>query len=548
VTGRIGKSSTGEKFVEFTIADEPAKSRFFSVRELNESDGSALIEWLTKVNIPVVGTSEKRIIEAPIGQCARTALLEHVGAPTLIADRPGWNGPAFVSRYGVHVPEGVSAVPAGSVQLQERSHLKGLHLKEFRRFARRYGRGNDLVTFMICAGFVGPLLPLLPESELLWLLLIGEPARGKTSLLNTVASIYGGDPRGRLRLLESLSATDNAAETFSEKGRHLIVPFDDTQALPSDAKQRATILSNVIFRTFQGIEKARLNQSQRVWESVFMLGSNERLQATLERGGVPYGGYTAVRAIELPVSNENGIFSHVPKGERPADFVRGMVRDAMAIRGLAGERFIKRLVDARHEDGSKLVSKLSRWQEELRRRLDPSGDSGERSRVVDHFALVYAAGCLASSFEVLPWTPKKIRRAVSRMYRRHIQARQEAAPVQAETYLRQYIHKNRGAFIRVEEGQTLPNWKVICSAPGVDFRCRDGSKEYCFLPQQLQRVFGHSGDRSRAVKRLVDCALLTREGSPEKQQKNTCKRPLRKDRRPRVYVFDQMKMRATTQH
>ena len=536
--GRIGKSSTGEIYIELRIKGSVAVPRFFSLSDLNERGGAALTAWLTSEGMSLIGRSEKSKAEAQIGRISRRALQRRSGEQVLIVDRLGWNGPAFATRYEIHSPRGLDVARAFGLPGLDNFHLIGRKLKDYRAFARRYGRRNDLIKFLLCVGFIGPILPLV-ESELLWLVLYGKQGLGKSSLMNTVAAIYGGEVRGRIKLLESFSATENAAEVLSDKGRHLLAPFDDAQALPSDPKQRASTLCNVIVKTFQALEKARLNQSQRIWETVFMLGANERLEDTFARGRIPYGDYTAVRAIEVPAQNEFGIFDRVPKNIRADDFANAMVTDALAIRGLAGKHFVKRLVTLRHRDGQALKARLDRWRRRIKDKLAPGGKDSDANRVAGHFATIYAAGCLARQLKVLPWTRKQLMNVVCRIYNRFAQESTVAPP---EIFLRTKIDALRERMPVVRKGRELASKTELLGAAGVEYRGPDGSSEYCFLPIQFKKLVGKAGRHRGILVKLIERGCVAGEGRAGGRRKATCKRPLLKGRRVQVIAIDKQKL------
>lgn len=538
--GRIGKSPSGDLYIELKIEGSSAVPRFFSLSDLNERGGAALTAWLTSEGISLIGRVEKGKIESRVGRITRRALHRRSGSEVLIVDRLGWNGPAFATRYHLHAPKGIEVARAFGLPRLDSSHLDGHRLEEFRAFARRYGRGNDLIKFMLCAGFVGPILPLI-DSELLWLVLYGSQGLGKSSLMNSVASIYGGEVRGRIKLLESFSATENAAEVLSDKGRHLLSPFDDAQALPSEPRLRASTLCNVIVKTFQALEKARLNQPQRVWETVFMLGANERLEETFARGGIPYGDYTAVRAIEIPAQNEFGVFARVPTSFRADDFANAMVADALAIRGLAGKHFVKQLVALRHSESEALRARLNRWRTRIKDRLAPGGKDSDANRVAGHFGTIYAAGCLASQLKILPWRRKQLANVVCRIYKRFAQ---ESAVAPPEISVRTRIDEVLKRMVVVSKGSELSCRAELAAAAGVEYRSPDGNTEYCFLPAQFKQLISKVGRRRRVLEELVERGCIAGESYAGGKRKRTCKRPLLSGKRVRVIAIDKQKLDA----
>jgi hypothetical protein len=63
-----------------------------------------------------------------------------------------------------------------------------------------------------------------------------------------------------------------------------------------------------------------------------------------------------------------------------------------------------------------LRRKLERWMGELRDELGIDGFDGQTSRIVDVFALVFAAGCLTMEYGITPWSKQRLLEAVKTVF------------------------------------------------------------------------------------------------------------------------------------
>src|SRR5207244_2474371 len=83
--------------------------------------------------------------------------------------------------------------------------------------------------------------------------------------------------------------------------------------------------------------------------------------------------------------------------------------------GTAGREFVSRLQEDRSEDPAGLREVLSKYRAKYRRAaLDAIEAKNLRSltRTSSRFATVYAAGCLAIEYGILPWSKKRLLKAI----------------------------------------------------------------------------------------------------------------------------------------
>jgi hypothetical protein len=547
---RLASCPSGAKFVELKV-DAYGKSyvSIFEIGKLAELDGKVLFDWVADQGAPIF-THKKRaqLFQKLVG--ALTKLLNNEGrAPTkptkptiaLAADRHGWTSGHFISRYGVHSPPGREVLLSPNLAMADNRHFGNVSFKRVQKFYRTYGRNNPLVRFCLSLAFAGPLLEILERADQPWFVLIGRAGTGKTHLLHAVASPWGGDVGGILGYLSSFSGTLNSIEKLSVAAPDSLLALDDMQALTAATRDRAQILRDAIFRTATGRERGRFGAVQRDWRTISIFGSNDGMNKVMADGTQDYDEPMQGRLIELHCQQMYGILSFVPDRTTPSRFVQAMKSEAVAIRGVAGERFLKHLVRERAQGIEKLRRKLRGWINELHDELGDDGFDGQTSRVVDVFALVYAASCLASQYDILPWSKESQLKTVKTVFADYDRRRRgDVERLDAKRVLSNYIEKRRGDFLVVDRGRVAPDRKALAQAAGVDYRAPDGKRQYCFTPEQFGEIFAGPLQVSNAIRQLRSSGVLMVDGNDASSVKLRPKRKLVVDSRVRVYCIDRL--------
>jgi hypothetical protein len=544
---RLASSPAGAKFVELKV-DAYGKSyvSIFELGRLAELDGKVLFDWVADQGAPIF-TRKKRaqLFQKLVGSL--TKLLNSEGrAPTkptiaLAADRRGWTSGHFISRYGVHSPPGREVLLSPNLAMADNRHFENVSLKRVQKFYRIYGRNNPLIRFCLCLAFAGPLLEVLERADQPWFVLIGRAGTGKTHLLHAVASPWGGDMGGILGYLSSFSGTLNSIEKLSVAAPDSLLALDDMQALTAATRDRAQILRDAIFRTATGRERGRFGAAQGDWRTISIFGSNDGMNKVMTDGTQVYDEPMQGRLIELHCQHKYGILSFVPDGTTPSRFVQAMKSEAVAIRGVAGERFLDHLVRERVEGIENLRHKLKVWMDELHDELGDDGFDGQTSRVVDVFALVFAAGCLTIEYGITPWSKQRLLEAVKIVFGDYDRRRRgDAEQLDAKQVLSNYVARHRDDFLDVDQDRVVSDRRTLAEAPGVSYRAPDGKRQYCFMPEQFAAIFTGPLQVPNAIRQLRSSGILMVDGKESSGVKFRPKRKLLAASRVRVYCIDRL--------
>lgn len=542
---RVGKGSSGAQFVEIHIPKGGRAARhFFSTRELTETDARVAINWAAEEGFPLISRADKSQFQQLVSERVKKALADRKLPNVHVCDEHGWNGDAFVTKYAIHSP-GDGPVVSSLALLPLKRHRRDA--RSIKDMYRRYGHKNPLVIFASCLSFLGPLLRFLGTGSLPWFWFWGETSSGKSTLLNWVAAPWGGEPKDSIGLLESLWSTEHAPEDLTQTPRDQILAFDDSKANSSNSRRRADELIQLINRLTAGQGKGRSKKYQdrpKTWRTPLAAASNETFSELMVEAGKERDPATLVRAIEVPCANAFGIFDRVPPGGAK-QFVQAMLEESLKLRGLAGELLIARLVEEHAAQPIRLKARLSLQRAGAERRFMTAGQDRAGGRVAEKFAQVYAAGSLASDYGVLPWSRRELLNAVTKVYRRH---RSSLAETQTQSdatmVLRQFLSERRGALLRIKEGHPR-SLRSIRRAAGVRYRLSNGTVEYCFLPEQFNRIFrGGLSIRSAVVQLCRAGCLKTDSGVGGDGSKLRPKRRFVRGRRSRVFCIDRDAIRA----
>ena len=342
-------------------------------------------------------------------------------------DRLGWHDDTFVLPRQVFGPE-----TFGDEVLFQHQHARDIPKFEqagtmdgWRAEVAAPALGNDRLILALATAFAGPLVRLIGE-ESGGLHLFGPSSTGKTTALRCACSVWG------IRHA-SWRASDNALEPVAAAACDGFLPLDETgQAAPR-------VLAAAAYMLAAQMGKARMsragnrNRATLRWTLLFLSTGELPLTATLAAAGIPAQAGQQVRMIELPADAGAGLglFQELHGSADPDAFARRLRDASERHRGHAAPLFLEHLVADRAAAVAMVRATMEKW---LLRHL-ARGAAGQVSRVASRFALIAAAGELASVWGILPWPGRHRHRGggrvlpgVARAPRRHRPGRDPRGP------------------------------------------------------------------------------------------------------------------------
>lgn len=438
--------------------------------------------------------------------------------------RTGWHGYAFAlprETFGDSKNEPVlfQSASLDGVALGQKGTLEGwLHA------VAAPLAGNSRLVMALSAAFAGPCLGLL-KLDGGGLHLRGGSSTGKSTALAVAASFYGSPAFAR-----TWRQTDNALEGIAALHSDLLLILDEIGQLdPRHAGQVAYLLANG-----QGKGRSQRDGSPRAlatWRVLFLSAGEVGLSDLVVQGGGKVRAGQEVRVIDLPADAGAGLglFEAVPDGLTPAAFANALKDAAGNHYGHALPAFLRELV----ADPARARVVLQRLRDDLTAQLAPANADGQVRRVADRFALIAAAGELATVFGLTGWETGEAEWAAKTCFDAWLAGRGTTGAAEPAAMLAQV----RRFFDAHSESRFSP-WEAHEGAPRTNNRAgfrKAGERGPTFYVDR--EAFRHevcAGFDHLAVARvLIDCgALVTGSGG-----ESTRKERLPDGRHTRVYCI-----------
>jgi putative DNA primase/helicase len=482
-------------------------------RAMLAGDGVAIREYLL----------DRGLYVAP-DQAARHALLRFLTAivPEATARcvaRVGWhrigNHEVFALPDAVYgdAPERVLLQSAGAVE--HKFNQLG-SLAEWQGAIGRYCVGNTRLLLAVSAAFAGPLLMLTGEQSG-GINFKGSSQIGKTTALRVAGSVWGGsnEPLGYMR---QWRATANGLEGTAAAHCDALLGLDELgQIDPREAGDVAYMLANGAGKGRAGREgNARPVLSWRI----FILSTGETSLADLvQEAGRRAKAGQEVRLVDVPADLENGLGIFDELHDMPsADVLVRTLRDAtMRFYGTPIRAFLSALTTNLAGNRDALLRGLQEQRRAFVDRHVPTEAAGQVLPVAGRFALVAAAGELATRYGVTGWKAGDAEWGVGLCFRAWLDRRGGTGMREEETgiaQIRAFIEQHGSS--RFEIWGAAPEQRIISRA---GFRRTDenGAWEYYVMTEAWRQEVCNGHDPSQIAKALAKRGLLM-PGSDDKSR------------------------------
>lgn len=326
----------------------------------------------------------------------------------------GWHGTVFVlpdetfSAGGE--PERV--VLQSAPPLNHAYRIQGT-LEDWRKCVASPALGNSRLILAISAAFASPLLALTDRSGF-GLHLRGASSVGKSTALQVAASVWGGGaPRDYVR---SWRATDNALEAVSAMHDGTIMCLDElAQVEPKAAGQAAYMLADGAGKMRAGKEgQARPGYT---WRLIFLSTGEISLADKIKEGDRQNAAGMEVRLVDLraDAGKSLGLFEDIHGAQDAGIFAQNISAAARQYYGTAAREFLRYVVADLDKVKQELAG-LSQKFEAVALQENPGAD-GQVKRVAARFALIAAAGDVASALGITGWPVGTAREACLRLFK-----------------------------------------------------------------------------------------------------------------------------------
>lgn len=370
-----------------------------------------------------------RIAASP---AARNLLTQYIqtrdpGEYATCTDRIGWHGHAFVLPHET-IGDDAERIVFQTESAQENTFRTKGTPEQWRERVAALCAGNSRLVFAVSAAFAGPLLrPGGVESG--GFHFRGDSSSGKTTALKVAASVYGGT-----NYLQRWRTTDNALEAIAAQHCDGLLILDElAQVDPKTAGECAYMLANEQSKaraTRSGTPRARLS-----WRLLFLSAGELGLADHMAEGMKRTRTGQEVRMADIPADAGAGMgaFEFLHGREGGADFARHLTGQAGSVYGTAGRAWLQWLTE--HADT--LKARIREAAGRLAGQIVPEAASGQVERVGARFALVGAAGELATEAGLTGWARGEAERAARDCFNAWLLARGGIGNGEVSAMLRQ---------------------------------------------------------------------------------------------------------------
>ncbi|MBB2170436.1 DUF927 domain-containing protein [Gluconacetobacter aggeris] len=322
-------------------------------------------------------------------------------------DRAGWHrtddGHAFILPGGFTIGGGRrSVVFQSSRATVGREFTPGGTLADWQKQVAAYAVGNSRLALFVSAAFAGPLLDIMGEQSG-GIHLVGKSQSGKSTSAFIAGSVWGkGDRDGQIR---AWRGTANGLEGIASETSDTVLILDEMgQAEPREVGEIAYMLANNT-----GKQRAGRNgdaRARKTWRVLFLSTGEVTLAAKMGEAGKRAMAGQEVRLVNIPADAGAGMgaFEQL-HGMRSAGALADHLRVASrTFYGEASRHFLDALVRDRAADPKALEAVIRAIRSRFEESYVPAGNvDGQVRSVAARFALIAAAGELATDYGVLPW-------------------------------------------------------------------------------------------------------------------------------------------------
>ncbi len=312
-------------------------------------------------------------------------------------DRVGWHGSAFVLPSGsIGSGDGAQRYVLQTDSGMEDPFRRHGTLEEWQRQVAALCVGNSRLIFALCCALAGPMLrPAGMEGG--GFHLRGHSGIGKTTGLKVAASVWG-----RPSYMQRWRTTDNALEATAAQHS------DATLILDEIGEIDGRVLGECAYMLANGQEKGRATRGgmarrKRSWLLLFLSSGEVTLPGHMAEAGKQARAGMEVRMLDVPLDAGKGMggIEDLHGHEGPAQLSEAIVAAAARCYGSAGRAWLE-WACAHH---AKLELRLAELVARYRDEMLPEASAEQVRRACNRFALVAAAGELATEAGITGWAP-----------------------------------------------------------------------------------------------------------------------------------------------
>lgn len=349
--------------------------------------------------------------------------------------------------------------------------------------------GNPLLITAVSLAFAGPLFSLL-NVEGGGLHLRGNTSSGKSTVLRLALSVWGAPKESQW------TTTINGLEPTLSRRNSTLLAIDELGVAPQKD------VGNAVYMFTNGKGKARLKPNGRaaetaLWRTSVLSAGEISLKAHMAAGGKTMMGGQEVRLLDISADTRRySSFDELHGFPKPRAFAEHLNDLLPQYCGTAGEAFVHHLLKNNEgvENARKYFDRAMQWM-----LADVPECSSLESRAARRFAIIAAAGELATSYGITGWPKNAAFYAVKEIFQDWLERREDTDQTKfTQDDLRVAIHQ------LVEFEQTMASQIWIKDGPAVPTPVGFRDDDLLYLPTTTWEGLRKGGDvqeLARALKR-----------------------------------------------
>lgn len=304
-------------------------------------------------------------------------------------DRLGWHGEVFVTPTQ-SIGQSTEKIVFQNTNAIEPAFSSSGTAVEWRDSIGRLAAGNSRLVFAISIAFA-PMLAKLVGEDSGGFHFRGASSSGKSTALKVAASVWG-NPQAYCRLWRT---TSNGLEGLAALHNDGLLILDELSQLdPREAGEAAYLLANGQGKT-RASRSGTVKQSSK-WSLFFLSAGEESLTSRMAKTGQRSNAGQEIRLadIEADAGVGMGLFETIHNQLSPATMALSLKKYTGRYYGSVGMAWLQQVVTNRQMVGRFITDNMHSFVEPVIQ----SNSNGQTIRVARRFALVAAAGELASQF------------------------------------------------------------------------------------------------------------------------------------------------------
>jgi putative DNA primase/helicase len=388
-------SENWSKLLEFKDADNKIHTWVMPM-EILRGNGEEVCSELLRQGLQIASGSD-----------SRKYLIEFIleSKPTkraLCVSRIGWHEHNFVlpnKTFGNNKEPVIFQSPQ-----MNKDFITSGTLEEWKNNIGKLCVGNSRLILAVSAAFASPLLYLI-RSESGGIHFVGESSSGKTTVLKIATSVFGSP-----KYLNCWRGTANGLEGLAVSRCDTLLTLDEISQISAwEAGEIAYMLANGA-----GKIRARKTGTARPaeeWRLIYISAGETSLAQCIQETGRSSKPGQEVRQVDVPANTLYGVFEDLHNCESGSEFSNLLTSNTACYYGTPAQAFLEIITDTNLQKN--LIEKLKANIDIFKHINLPKNAGGQATRICDRFALIAAAGELASEFNITGWEKETAMKAAS---------------------------------------------------------------------------------------------------------------------------------------